>query len=267
MRMLLQLTTTGARSGVRRTVTVAYAEEHGRLIVFASNAGRPQAPAWLHNLRSNPLVTVEVDGSRYDAVAEEITGAERDRLYRAQAERDAAFATYQQNTDRVIQVVALTPARVGAATAQLKEIHNGLREQLSTTLAAVDAYLAGDGAVTAPTQLTTLQQHCLSFCGSLHAHHSREDGVFPRLAGDFPELKPALDRLTREHTKVAAINEQLTATIDQLVTDPRHAVHLRADLTRLSADLETHYAYEEAHLGPALDAASSPGSPSRGRGL
>lgn len=157
----------------------------------------------------------------------------------------------QENTDRVIQVVAVTPARVGAATAQLKEIHNGLREQLATTLATLDAYLAGDGP--APTQLKTLQQHCLSFCSSLHAHHSREDGVFPRLAADFPELKPALDRLIQEHTTVAALNEQLIATVEQLVTNP--AESLRTELTQLAATLEAHYAYEEAHLGPALDAA------------
>jgi deazaflavin-dependent oxidoreductase (nitroreductase family) len=251
--MLLELTTTGTRSGAARTVTVAYAEIDGRLLVFASNAGRPQAPAWLHNLRANPLVTVEVDGRRYDAIAQEITGAERDRLYGVQAERDAAFATYQQNTDRVIAVVALTPARVGAATAQLKEIHNGLRKQLSATLAAVDAYLAGSGP--APTLAKTLHQHCLSFCESLHAHHSREDGVFPRLAAEFPELKPALDRLTREHTTVAALNQQLAVTLDQLTTAPTRAEHLRTALTQLAEALETHYTYEEAHLGPALDAA------------
>jgi deazaflavin-dependent oxidoreductase (nitroreductase family) len=253
--MPLELTTIGARSGAARTVTVAYAEIDGRLLVFASNAGRPQAPAWLHNLRANPLVTVEVDGRRYDAIAEEITGVERDRLYGVQAERDPAFATYQQNTDRVVAVVALTPARVGAATAQLKEIHNGLREQLSATLAAVDAYLAGSGP--APTQVKTLHQHCLSFCDSLHAHHSREDGVFPRLAADFPELKPALDRLTREHTTVAELNQQLTATVEQLAKAPTRteAEHLRAHLTHLATTLETHYTYEEANLGPALDAA------------
>jgi deazaflavin-dependent oxidoreductase (nitroreductase family) len=255
MRMLLQLTTTGARSGVPRTVTVAYAEDAGRLLVFASNAGRPQAPAWLHNLRANSLVTVEVDDTRYEAIAEEITGAERERLYADQAQRDPVFATYQRNTSRVIQVVALTPARVGAATAQLKEIHAGLREQLTTALAAVDAYLAGHAP--APAQLKTLHQHCLSFCGSLHAHHSREDGVFPRLAAAFPELKPALDRLTQEHAAVAALNGELTATLDELTTAPTHAraQHLRTTLTQLAQDLEAHYTYEEAHLGPALDAA------------
>lgn len=252
---LLLITTTGARSGKTHTTPAAYAEDAGRLIIFATNSGLPTAPAWLHNVRHNPAVVVEAGGNKYDAIATEITGAERDRLYADQAARIPAFATYRENTARVIQVVALTPARVGAATAQLKEIHAGLREQLNDTLAAVDAYLAGAGDV--PEPMKTLQQHCLTFCGALHAHHSREDGVFPRLAADFPELKPALDQLTREHTIVAALNEELTATLERLTNAPTRelANELRADLTKLAADLEAHYTYEEAHLGPALDAA------------
>jgi deazaflavin-dependent oxidoreductase (nitroreductase family) len=250
---LLLLTTTGARSGRPVTTPTVYAEDAGRLIIFASNAGRPQSPAWLHNLRANPTVTVEIGELRYDAIATEITGAERDRLYEEQSTRDPAFAAYQQNISRVIQVVALTPARVGAATAQLKEIHAGLRKQLADTLQAVDAYLAGDGQL--PASTNELQRHCLSFCGALHAHHSREDGVFPTLAANFPELKPTLDRLAREHETVAALNTQLTETLNQLTTAPSRevAVLLLDDLKRLAADLEAHYTYEEAH--PALDAA------------
>jgi deazaflavin-dependent oxidoreductase (nitroreductase family) len=252
---LLLLTTTGARSGRPHTTPAAYAEDAGRLIIFASNSGKPTAPAWLHNLRKTPAVAVEVGDTKYDAVATEIIGAERDRLYADQATRDPAFAAYQQNTSRVIQVVALTPARVGAAAAQLKEIHVGLRKQLDDTLEAVDAYLAGEADL--PRSTADLQRHCISFCGALHAHHTREDGVFPRLAADLPELKPAVDRLARQHEAVAALNTQLTNTLDRLTTAPTRedAVQLRDDLHRLAADLEAHYAYEEAHLGPALDAA------------
>jgi deazaflavin-dependent oxidoreductase (nitroreductase family) len=252
---LLLLTTTGARSGRPSTNPTAYAEDAGRLIIFASNAGRPQSPAWLHNLRANPAVTVEIGDTRYDAIATEITGAERDRLYAEQAARDPAFAVYQQNTARKIQVVALTPARISAAAAHLKEIHAGLRKQLNDTLAAIDAYLAGNGEL--PESTNDLRRHCLSFCSALHAHHTREDGAFPTLAANFPELKPTLDRLTREHETVASLNTQLTETLDRLTTapSPEVAVRLREDIHRLSQDLEAHYTYEEAHLGPALDAA------------
>lgn len=108
---LLLLTTIGARSRRPHTTPAVYAEDAGRLIVFASNAGQPTSPAWLHNLRSNPTVTVERGPDRFEAVATELTGSERDRLYAEQAQRDPAFAAYQAGTDRLIQVVALVPAR------------------------------------------------------------------------------------------------------------------------------------------------------------
>ncbi|GAA3102384.1 hypothetical protein GCM10010464_77360 [Pseudonocardia yunnanensis] len=145
-----------------------------------------------------------------------------------------------------MNIVQRRPARL---------VHAGLRQQLDDTLTAVDTYLAGNGQL--PESADELQRYCLSFCGALHAHHAREDSVFPRLAADFPELKPALDLLAREHEAVAALNVQITETLDLLTTAPSRevAVHLRDDLHRLAGDLDEHYAYEEAHLGPALDAA------------
>ena len=140
-------------------------------------------------------------------------------------------------------------ARVGAATLQLRDIHAGLRQELAAVRAAVDDYLDG----TAPPPVADLRRHCMSYCDALHAHHTREDGVFPRLAKDFPELKPALDRLTREHELVARLNEEITALINRLGTGD--AAQLRGELGRLSGELEAHFVYEEAHLGPALDAA------------
>ncbi|TDO44131.1 deazaflavin-dependent oxidoreductase (nitroreductase family) [Kribbella sp. VKM Ac-2527] len=272
---LVLLTTTGARSGRPHTTPAAYAEDAGRLIVFASNSGLPTAPAWLHNLRANPAVIVELGSTRFDAIATEVTGPERDRLYADQSARDPAFAAYQAGTTRKIQVVELIPARIGAATAQLKEVHAALRRQLADLRTAVDAQLASAGRDPADTgsnyaegpnpanppdlagELTDLRTHCLSFCGALHAHHTREDGVLPHLAAGFPELKPAIDRLQREHEAVAVLNEELAATVERLTTHPGEAENLRDQLMRLAAELESHYLYEELHLGPALDQASA----------
>jgi hemerythrin-like domain-containing protein len=108
-----------------------------------------------------------------------------------------------------------------------------------------------------PESANELQRHCLSFCGALHVHHAREDSVFPRPAADFPDLEPALDCLTREHEAVAALDAQLTETLNRLATAPSREVagQRRDDLHRLAGGLEEHYAYEEAHLDPALDAA------------
>jgi hypothetical protein len=43
-----------------------------------------------------------------DVTAEEVTGPERERLYETQAGRMPQFAEYQQNTERVIPIIALT---------------------------------------------------------------------------------------------------------------------------------------------------------------
>ena len=104
---MLLLTTTGAKTGRRLTSPLVYARDGDRLLVFASNAGAPTNPAWYHNLVANPTATVEVGTEMFEARATVVTGAERDRLYAEQASRMPGFATYQQNTTRVIPVVAL----------------------------------------------------------------------------------------------------------------------------------------------------------------
>jgi deazaflavin-dependent oxidoreductase (nitroreductase family) len=113
---LVLLTTTGARSGRSHTTPTVYAEDAGRLIVFATNAGKPANPAWLYNVRTNPQVLVELGDERFEATATEVTRAERDRLYADQARRNPAFAQYEAGTDRVIPVVALTRIESAART-------------------------------------------------------------------------------------------------------------------------------------------------------
>ena len=77
---LLLLHTTGAKSGQERVNPLAYLAGDGRLYVFASFAGRPENPAWYHNLKANPSVTVEVGADTFEATATEVTrrGARRD---------------------------------------------------------------------------------------------------------------------------------------------------------------------------------------------
>jgi hypothetical protein len=67
---------------------------------------------------------------------------------------------------------------------------------------------------------------------------------------------PVLDRLTREHATVAALNQELTATLERLAAAPTReaAEQLRAQLTRLADDLENHYAYEENRLARVVAA-------------
>ena len=104
---VLLLHTTGARSGAERVHPVMYLDLDGNLYVFASKGGAPSDPDWYRNLRANPRVTVEVGSETYDATAEPLGGAERDRVYAEQSARYPQFAEYARKTDRVIPVVEL----------------------------------------------------------------------------------------------------------------------------------------------------------------
>ena len=104
---LLLLTTTGAKSGQRRTNPLAYLADGDRLLIFASKRGAPTHPDWYHNLIAHPEVTVEVGTETYEATATVLTGEERDRLYAKQAALYPQFGEYQANTTRKIPVIAL----------------------------------------------------------------------------------------------------------------------------------------------------------------
>src|SRR5579864_2522873 len=80
-RPLLLITTTGAKSGQRRTTPIMYVPDGDRLLVIASNAGAPLHPAWYHNLVAHPDVIVEVSTETFEATAIVTTGEERQRLW------------------------------------------------------------------------------------------------------------------------------------------------------------------------------------------
>jgi len=104
---LLLLTTTGAKSGQRRTTPVMYLPDGNRLIIFASKAGAPTNPDWYHNLVAHPQAAVEVGTETFDITAVVATGEERDRLFARQAELYPGFANYQARITRQIPVIAL----------------------------------------------------------------------------------------------------------------------------------------------------------------
>jgi len=104
---LLILTSVGAKSGETRISPVVYTRDGDRYVIIASKGGAPTNPAWYHNLVVNPDVTVEVGDERFEARASVPDGAERDRLFEAQAAAMPNFAEYQEKTSRRIPVVVL----------------------------------------------------------------------------------------------------------------------------------------------------------------
>lgn len=106
-RPLLLLTTVGARSGQLRTVPLVYTRDGERYVIIASKGGAPTHPAWYHNLVAHPKVRLEVGEESFEADASVAEGAERRRLYDAQAAMMPAFAGYELKTTRVIPVITL----------------------------------------------------------------------------------------------------------------------------------------------------------------
>jgi len=110
---LVLLTTTGARTGRALVKPLAAFEDGGRLYVIASYAGAPNHPAWYHNLVANPIVMVEHNGEKYEAVAKVVPDDERDRLYPKLVEQVGQFGEYQEKTERKIPMVELDRIQVG----------------------------------------------------------------------------------------------------------------------------------------------------------
>jgi deazaflavin-dependent oxidoreductase (nitroreductase family) len=105
---LLLLTSTGARSGAHRVNPVAYFDIDGKIYVVGSAAGRDNHPAWVHNIRANPRVSVEIGSEpAKPATARELPRAERDSVYPVVVERAPGFGEYQHRTDRLIPVFEL----------------------------------------------------------------------------------------------------------------------------------------------------------------
>ena len=106
---LLLMHHVGARTGTPRINPLAYLADGNRYVIFASKAGAPTNPDWYYNLRAHPDVTIEIGTDTLKATAHQATGAERERLFSAMAERNPSFAEYQRRTDRVIPVIVLEP--------------------------------------------------------------------------------------------------------------------------------------------------------------
>ena len=104
----------GAKTGkVTESPVAFFPQDDGSLIVVASAAGRPNNPAWYHNLKANPLLEIEkgAEGGveTFPVTAAEITGAERDAKWDEIVAVAPGFGDYQKQTTRVIPLFRLTP--------------------------------------------------------------------------------------------------------------------------------------------------------------
>jgi deazaflavin-dependent oxidoreductase (nitroreductase family) len=108
---LLIMTSTGARSGRSRRAILTWSRDSGDYVVAGTASGSRDDPAWLHNVRSSPDVTVEAEGrppfeARASVVDDDV---ERERLWQQHVDALPQFAAYPEQVRRVIPMVRLTP--------------------------------------------------------------------------------------------------------------------------------------------------------------
>jgi deazaflavin-dependent oxidoreductase (nitroreductase family) len=107
---VLELTTTGRKSGQPRSVMLTSPYQEGdAIVIVASRGGDDQHPAWFLNLRDNPDVEVTMKGEKRPMRARVASDEERARLWPLLTADHRNYAGYQTKTSRQIPVVLLEP--------------------------------------------------------------------------------------------------------------------------------------------------------------
>ena len=104
---IINLTTTGAKSGQPRCVTLVGIPDGERIILIASNWGQAKHPAWYHNIKAHQQVTVSTSGDARPYTARELAGAERDAAWARAVALYPGYKGYAERAGREIPVVAL----------------------------------------------------------------------------------------------------------------------------------------------------------------
>ncbi|MFM1838540.1 MAG: hypothetical protein RLZZ327_1414 [Actinomycetota bacterium] len=106
---VLELTTTGRKTGKPRNVMLTSPIQEGEsIVVVASRGGDDVHPAWYLNLVANPRVQVKFKGRPTKTMtARTATAAERARLWPIVEQQHKGYAGYQQRTDREIPLIFL----------------------------------------------------------------------------------------------------------------------------------------------------------------
>ena len=107
---VLLLTTTGRKSGQKRTAPVVYLQDGERMVVINTNAGNAKVPAWSLNLSADPQAEVEVAGRTIPVLARVAEGEERSELWRKHIDQYSGFDEYDAELDREPKVFVLDPA-------------------------------------------------------------------------------------------------------------------------------------------------------------
>lgn len=114
----LLLTTRGRRSRRLRRTALIFGRHNDDYLVVGSRGGAPKHPLWIENLLVDPMVTIQVKGSIFPAVARLATASERPEFWQIMAKIWPAYDEYQEKTERQIPVIVLSTIKDEASAVQ-----------------------------------------------------------------------------------------------------------------------------------------------------
>ena len=109
---VLELTTTGRKSGQKRSVMLTSPLQEGdNIVIVASKGGEDSHPAWYLNLTSDASVEVAWKGGPAVTMTARVADdEERARMWPLVTGKYRNYQGYQDKTDREIPLVLLEPA-------------------------------------------------------------------------------------------------------------------------------------------------------------
>jgi deazaflavin-dependent oxidoreductase (nitroreductase family) len=109
---IIELTTTGAKSGKMRTLPLAGYSVGEKIVLIASNFGQDHYPAWYHNLKANPECTVKKDGRVGVFIAREADEQETENYFEMAVSYYVGYAVYKDRAKhRKVPVMVLEPKK------------------------------------------------------------------------------------------------------------------------------------------------------------
>jgi deazaflavin-dependent oxidoreductase (nitroreductase family) len=121
---ILLLTTTGRKTGRRRTLPLAYVEDKGDFVIVASNGGSDKPPAWWLNLRAAETAEIQVRGERFPVTWEVAPTHLRMEHWRMLQAAVPAYRRYRYQTGREIPIVRLKRVAAGWEKQRLSSLED-----------------------------------------------------------------------------------------------------------------------------------------------
>lgn len=109
---IIQLTTTGAKSGQPRTMPLVSLVDGEKIALIGSNFGRKPNPGWYYNLKANPACSVHFNGRVRSYIAHQAEGEERERYWQMAVSYYRGYDLYKKRAaHRIIPVMVLEPVK------------------------------------------------------------------------------------------------------------------------------------------------------------